>query len=149
MNIYLAADHGGFEYKKQLSVYLQQEGHQIVDCGNSELDAGDDYPDFVAKLAQKMLIDPESLGIVLCRNGVGVSIAANRYRHLRCCLGLNELQAKSARHDDNANVLAIAADYFDLEEIKKMASVFLDTPFGNLERYNRRLAKVDQLTNQA
>jgi len=146
MNIYLAADHGGFEYKRQLIDYLKSQGHNPVDCGASQFVSIDDYPDFVSELAKKMQADPESLGVVICRNGVGVSIAANRFRHLRCGLGINEAHIKSARLDDNINVLALAADYYDFLMAKKLVDVFLKTPFSNLERHRRRLAKINNLT---
>ncbi|OGK67017.1 hypothetical protein A2313_01660 [Candidatus Roizmanbacteria bacterium RIFOXYB2_FULL_41_10] len=146
MKIYLASDHGGFDYKEQLLDHLKTQGYEPVDCGNTQKDQNDDYPEFVAQLAAKMQIDPESLGIVICRNGVGVSIAANRYRHLRCGLGLNEAHVKSARTDDNINVLALGADYVDLEAAKKAVNVFLNTPFSALERHTRRLAKINSLT---
>lgn len=149
MNIYLAADHGGFNLKNQLLVFLKELGYTPVDCGNTALDEEDDYPDFIAELARKMLVDPESLGVVLCRNGVGVSIAANRYVHLRSTLGLNAEHVKKARTDDNINVLALAADYFSLEEIKPLVNAFLNTPFSNLERHNRRLAKINELAKTA
>lgn len=149
MKIYLAADHGGYEYKQQLSNYLKGLGLEIVDCGATQPNPDDDYPEFVAVLAQKMQVDPESLGIVICRNGVGVSIAANRFNHLRCGLGLNEAHVKSARLDDNINVLALGADYFDLLTSQKLVDAFLNTPFSNLERHVRRLAKINQLNTTA
>ena len=148
MKIYLASDHGGFDYKKQLTDYLNEQGYEIIDCGNNQKDENDDYPDFVRMLATKMQVDPDSLGIVICRNGVGVSIAANRFGHLRCGLSLSEEHVKSARTDDNINVLALGADYVDWQTTKQIVKVFLETPFSNLERHTRRLAKVNDLTQR-
>ena len=149
MKIYLAADHGGFEFKKQLLTSLEKEGYELIDCGNTVLDPNDDYPDFVRQLANKMFMDQKSMGIVLCRNGVGVSIAANRHSHLRCGLGLNESHVKSARTDDNINVLSIASDYLDFAQVEKIVKVFLETPYSNLDRHNRRLAKIDSYRTSA
>jgi ribose 5-phosphate isomerase B len=148
MKIYLAADHGGFAHKQELLAYLKSQSYEVIDCGTSKPDPNDDYPDFVAQLGAKMKIDSEGMGIVICRNGVGVSIVANRYSHLRCGLGINEAHVKSARVDDNINVLALAADYFDLVATKKMVDIFLNTPFPNLERHIRRLAKISNLSLQ-
>jgi len=145
MKVYLAADHGGYQRKQQLMSYLQKKGYEIVDCGAFLLNDNDDYPDFIKELARKMQADSEVLGIVVCRNGVGVSIAANRYSHLRCGLGLSEAHVKSARVDDNINVLALPADYFDLLFSQKLVDTFLNTPFSNLDRHLRRLAKVENL----
>jgi len=147
MKIYLAADHGGYEHKQQLINYLKGLGLEVIDCGANQPDPNDDYPEYVASLAAKMQIDPEGMGIVICRNGVGVSIAANRFTHLRCGLGINEAHVKSARLDDNINVLAIGADFFDLLSSQKLVDTFLNTPFSNLERHVRRLAKINQLTS--
>ena len=147
MKIYMAADHGGFEHKLQLANYLKGLGLEVIDCGATQPNPDDDYPEFVAALASKMQVNPESFGIVICRNGVGVSIAANRFRHLRCGLAINEAHVKSARLDDNINVLALGADYFDLLTSQKLIDTFLNTPFSNLERHTRRLAKINQLTS--
>jgi ribose 5-phosphate isomerase B len=126
---------------------LTNEGHQVTDCGGVENNPQDDYPDFVQELAQKMLTRPAALGVVICRNGVGVSIAANRYSHLRAALGFNPAQVETARQDDNANILALGADYFSTEEQIKLVQVFINTPFSNEERHLRRLAKVDSLSH--
>jgi len=145
MKVYLAADHGGYEYKQKLIDFLKSRGDEPVDCGNFELKSDDDYPDFVIALAQKMQQDPDSRGIVLCRNGVGVSILANRYSHLRCGLGFSDQQVKKARLDDDINVLAIPADYLSFEQAEFLVKVFLETEFSNLERHSRRLAKINSL----
>jgi ribose 5-phosphate isomerase B len=149
MKIYLATDHGGWQLKKELILFLKNQNYKPIDCGNTQLDQNDDYPDFVQNLANRLLLDPNSMGIVACRNGVGVSIASNRYKHIRCGLGLNEAHVKSARVDDNINVLALASDYFNLDSLKKMTQVFLNTPYSNLERHNRRLAKINNLNKTA
>lgn len=148
MNIYLAADHGGFNLKQQLLNDLPKQ-YTVIDCGNQKLEPEDDYPDFVANLAQKMLNDQLSMGIVICRNGVGVSIAANRFPHLRCGLGFNDEQIRRARRDDNINVLALPADYLNLDQAKSLINLFLETEYSGLERYSRRLAKVNNLDHQA
>jgi len=147
MEIYLAADHGGRVLKQTLLKLLTNEGHQVTDCGGFSNNPQDDYPDFVAALAQKMQGKLTALGIIICRNGVGVSIAANRYSHLRAALGFSPTQVETARCDDNANVLALGADYFSTEEQIKLVQVFINTPFSNEERHLRRLAKVDSLSH--
>jgi len=148
MEIYLAADHGGFEFKQQLSAFLKRQNYEVIDCGNTQLDPNDDYPDFVKVLAQKMQTNPQSKGVVICRNGVGVSIAANRFGHLRCALGFSDLQVKKARLDDDINVLALGADYISLEQAEALVKLFLETNFSNLERHNRRLTKVSSFLKQ-
>jgi len=148
MKIFLATGHGGFEYKKKLLNLLNQQGYEVIDCGNTLFDPKDDYPDFVNKLAKLMATEPNSYGVVMCRNGIGACIATNRHIHLRCGLCFNKTHVKSARQDDNINVLAIPADYLKIEQVVQIVNTFLDTPFSNHERHNRRLAKINQLTSK-
>ncbi len=145
MQIFVAADHRGFKLKQQILDYLKTKGHQIQDCGNTKLDPNDDYPDFVHDLYLRMTasLDSGARGIVICGSGVGVDIAANRYPELRCGLCATEKQAKDARKHDDINVLAIAADYNNIEKAKKIVDGFLNTNFDNHPRHLRRLQKIN------
>ena len=80
--IYITSDHGGFELKK----YIVESIPDIKDLGPRELDPEDDYPDFIPPLVEKVLEDKENLGIVICRNGVGVSMTANKFKGIRAAI---------------------------------------------------------------
>lgn len=142
MKIIIASDHAGFETKQSLIDYLSESGHEIEDLGPLEYNSTDDYPDFVAPAMQNVQKDDESLGIVLCKNGVGVSMLANKFKGIRAALCFNAEQAKSSKIDDNANVLAISTQFLSQDEIPNVVDSFLNTPFGNAERHLRRLDKV-------
>ncbi len=142
MRIYIAADHAGYWLKEQIKEDLRQKGHEVEDLGNSEFDSGDDYPDFVIPAAEEVAKDPEGLGIVLGRSGNGEVIAANKVKGVRAALCLNEKMAKKARTDNNANVLALAADFVDGQKAEKIIEVFLDTPYPEEVRHKRRIEKI-------
>jgi ribose 5-phosphate isomerase B len=140
--VYIASDHGGFELKQKLVEYLVKMGFQYKDLGPFEYIADDDYPDYVKPLAENVAASSENCGIVICRNGVGVSMLANKFKGIRCALSWNPRHAASSRNDDNTNVLALPADYISPQEAEETVKSWLSTPFSNANRYIRRLKKV-------
>ena len=149
MVIYLGADHRGFNLKGVIKDFLQDKGYEVVDVGNSLYDEKDDYPDFAVKVAEKVSRNPEmSRGILLCGSGVGVDVTANKFKNVRSALGITSDQIYDARHDDDVNVLSLAADYMSPEDAKKIVQVFLSTPFSGEERFSRRIEKISQIENK-
>lgn len=145
MVIYLGADHRGFALKEKLKAYLSAKGYQTEDAGNSVLDPADDYVDFGAKVGELVSRDPvQARGILVCGSGVGMDITANKFRGVRATVGLLPDQVFDGRHDDDVNVLCLAANFTDEEQAKRMADLFLTTPFGADEKYRRRLDKLSQ-----
>jgi ribose 5-phosphate isomerase B len=145
MLIYIGADHRGFNLKETIKKSLKDEGYEVVDVGNNHYDEKDDYPDFAKLVAQEISKDSNSRGILICGSGVGVDIVANKFKGVRSALVSNSDQAYSSRNDDDANVLSLAADFLDEEQIKKILSTWLATPFANEENFRRRLEKIRQL----
>jgi RpiB/LacA/LacB family sugar-phosphate isomerase len=141
--IYISSDHGGFELKNKIVDFLLNSQVEIVDLGPKTLDINDDYPLYVGPLVKKVLEKPENKGIILCRNGVGVSMAANKYKGIRAALSWNVKHSISSRNDDDANVLAIPADYIFEDEALKMVKAWLDTPFKLEPRFIRRLKEAN------
>jgi len=133
MLIYIGADHRGFQLKESLKKYLKDSGYEAVDVGNDKYVATDDYPDFAALVGG---------------SGVGVDIAANKFKNVRSALAFNAEQAAMSRSDDNANVLSLAADYLSEDDAKKILSVWLATPFSGEERHRRRLRKIEDLESR-
>jgi len=144
MKIFIGADHGGFELKKDLIEYLKSQGHDVEDKGNTVHDPVDDYPDFAKKVAQAVLQDPESLGILACRTADGMAITANRFKGIRCGVGVSVPQVTRSRRDDRINILAIQGDYTDLETAKEMIEAFFTAEFKTDEKYMRRIKKIDE-----
>lgn len=146
MNIFIGADHRGFELKNKLIEYLQEKNIRIEDLGNYSFDPLDDNPDYAQKVAQAVLQNPsEHLGIVVCGSGVGVSIAANRFKGIRCVLGFDKLQIQHARENDHANVLSIPSEYADLDKAKEFIDTFISSQPKKEEKYFRRSQKFDSI----
>jgi len=142
MQIYISSDHAGFELKNRLVEFLQNVVDEVKDLGPSEFDPSDDYPDYAADTAREVSMNNESKGILICRNGVGVCIAANKFNGIRAVNG-NELNiAVSSRLDDDTNILCLGADYIDLETAKTIVKSWLQTEFSGEERHKRRIAKI-------
>lgn len=143
--IYIAADHGGFELKKQLLSYLQKELKlEVEDLGAFEINSTDDYPDFAIKLAQEV-VKNKSLGILICRNGVGMCIAANKIKGARALLGFNIEATEWARKDDHVNILCLPGEYISEEYAMSIVKKFLETQPDQDERFVRRLKKIEEI----
>lgn len=141
--IFIASDHGGFDLKKILVDYFATKNILLQDLGPDNFVDGDDYPDYVMPLVQKVLEKPENKGIVICRNGVGVSMLANKFKGIRCALSWNPKHTASARNDDDINVLALPADYLEENEAKEIVRVWFETKTSIEPRHVRRLAEVN------
>lgn len=141
MKVYIGADHRGFELKEELKDFLMNE-YEVEDLGNLALDPKDDYPDFAASVARCVAEDKEARGIVICGSGAGVDIVANKFDGVRAVLAGSPEEIRSAREDDNVNVLALASDFTGEEEARIISQTFLETKFKNEERHARRLDKI-------
>src|SRR5437870_1296956 len=99
MKIYVGADHGGYSLRQELIAYLKDSGYDVVDEGDKELKPDDDFPQFAGRVASAVLAsdDSDARGIIICRNGQGVCIAANRFKGVRAALGYNFKAAQSTR----------------------------------------------------
>src|SRR3990167_5876421 len=139
--IYLGADHAGWTLKETIEEYLKTEGYKVVDMGNEHLVNDDDYPDFGHAVAKRVVTDPGSHGIVLCGNAQGICMVSNKVRGIRAATGFNAEAAKTARTDDDSNVLCLPARFLKPAEAKKIVDAWLDTPFSGADRHVRRLKK--------
>lgn len=140
--VFIAADHRGAGLKLYLIEMLSALGYNVVNLGVDNPNISVDYPDIAASLADAMIDDPESRGIIICGTGAGVMIAANRYRHIRASRCDNPSQARDDRFHDDINVLALAADDLDIEVAFLCAQTFLESPFDAVERRIRRIEKI-------
>ncbi|MBR5904498.1 MAG: RpiB/LacA/LacB family sugar-phosphate isomerase [Alphaproteobacteria bacterium] len=140
--VYLAADHRGVGVKLYLYEMLMAAGYEVVNLGTDDITTPVDFPDITAKLADAMLEDPDSRGILVCGTGAGVQIAANRYRHLRASRCYQPEQAREDRFHDDINVLTLAADDMDIEQTFLCARAFLESPFDDCEKRVRRIKKI-------
>ncbi len=147
MVIYLGADHRGFALKEGIKKKLMDEGYAVEDLGAAAAVPDDDYPDYAGAVAAKVAQAPnEQRGIVVCGSGFGVDIVANKFKGVRAALAMSPDHVYEGRHDDNVNVLALAADYVAPEDAMKMVHVFLTTPFDVKDaRFARRIEKIEAI----
>jgi ribose 5-phosphate isomerase B len=145
--IYIGADHRGFNLKEALRDYMDEIGFEYEDLGAFELNPADDYPEFAKKVAEH-IVTPDDRGIVICGSGVGVDEVANKVPGIRAGLAINKDQIRSARHDDDINVLALASDFTSEEDAKVILKIFLGTEFGNEEKYKRRIQEIEEIEEE-
>jgi ribose 5-phosphate isomerase B len=136
----LAADHAGFPLKETLKGDLAAQGFDVLDLGTDST-ASVDYPDFADRMAAALLQGRARRGVVVCGTGIGISIAANRHRHVRAALCTDTTAARLARQHNDANVLALGARVIGEEVARDCLRVFLETPFEG-GRHARRVDKL-------
>lgn len=147
--IYISSDHRGLDLKDYLSSELVTRGFEITDMGPKSMDPEDDYPDYASLVAKKVQKDDQDKGIIICANGVGVSITANKFNGIRASLSWIPKHAESSRKDDNSNVLALPSNYISKEQALETTLIWLNTPFSNEDRHIRRINKIRDIENES
>jgi ribose 5-phosphate isomerase B len=143
--VVIGSDHAGYKTKQGLLKFLAGKGYTVVDVGGFDPDAHDDYPDYAAEVAKLVAEDKAARGILICGSGTGMVIAANKVPGIRASVVYDEYSAKMARHDNDANVMALRARNFNTAKEPRLVKIFLETPFSNLPRHKRRIAKIATL----
>lgn len=139
--IAIASDHGGWELKNSLIAYYQKKGIELEDMGTYSPESCD-YPDIAAKLCEALLEGKAETGILVCGTGIGISIAANRYKGIRAALLYSDDVARLAREHNNANVAVFGGRTMSEEEACRRMDIFLKTDFAG-DRHLRRIKKLD------
>lgn len=140
----LSSDHGGFELKEQIKKWLIESGYEVCDCGTDST-ASVDYPVFAKKAAQKILSGECERGIIFCGTGIGISMAANRFKGIRAAVCETLPAVELCRKHNNANILCLGGRLLSLEQARQMVQVYLTTPFDGGERHERRIAMLDNM----
>jgi ribose 5-phosphate isomerase B len=143
MKLVVAADHAGFELKEKIRAYLQSRKFDVKDYGTFSTVAAN-WAMFGARAAAAVAADPDhTVGILVCGSGIGMSIVANKFRHVRAALCRDENDALTARRHNNANVLALGSRVTDDEKALRIVDVFLNTDFEG----GRHQARLDYLSH--
>lgn len=142
-SILIAADHRGVKLKTRLIGWLEQNGYQVKNLGTDSEERCDAL-DFAAKMAKEFKVNPDQYGVLICGTGHAMAMTANRYKNMRAVLCLNVDLARLAREHNDANVLALAADFTDADTAQKILEIFLKTKFLG-GRYAERRDKLTQL----
>ncbi len=138
MKIAIATDHNGVNEKKELINRLKE--YEFIDL-STDNNPTDDYPDFAFRVCQSVNNKEADLGILMCGTGIGMSIAANKVKGIRCAHCSNVSQAHLAREHNNANIIALSYKQ-DLNELVEMIKEFLSTEPSTEERHQRRVNKI-------
>ncbi len=144
MKIAMANDHGAVSYKNEIKQMLIQEGYEIIDLGCNDTSSVD-YPDYGAACARMVASHEVDFGIVMCGTGIGISIAANKIKGIRCALCCDVTMAKLTREHNDANMLSMGQRTTGIETAKDIVHAFLNTPFSQGERHIQRIAKICEL----
>ena len=141
MKIGIGNDHHGVLLKQKLTKYLTDKGYNVVDYGSNDEEMVD-YCDYAFKVGEAVRDNQVDYGVLLCNTGIGMSIAANKVKGVRCGHVNNLYDAEMTRRDNNANVISVSSR-LDIEQIEQILDKFLTTDYMNIDRYNRRIEKID------
>ncbi len=139
--IYLGSDHGGYNFKQTVCEFLEEKKYEVEDLGCDSADSCD-YPKFGKLVADKVVADQGSLGIVICGSGIGISIAANRVLGARAALANSVELAELGRQHNGANILALGARTQFMDDPLDIVEKFLNTEIDDSERHERRRAQL-------
>ncbi len=139
----LGSDHAGFKLKNIIKQYLSdKKSFEIVDVGTNSSESCD-FPDFAEKLAEEVVKNQDSRGIVFCGSGIGVSITANKIPGVRCALVHDHLTAKLAVQHTNCNIIAIGESIVGALQAQDIVDSYLSNEFITKEdKYQRRIDKI-------
>lgn len=161
--VYFASDHGGFELKNNLVLYVKELGYEAIDKGAFEFDPDDDYPKIIAEAAKEVSKSPYAMGIILGGSGQGEAIVANRFKGIRAAVFYGPVNSKAAvdiagtvsdnafeivklaRTHNNANILSLGSRFISENDAKQAVKIFLETEFSKDERHERRIKKIDEV----
>lgn len=144
MKVALACDHGGFALKQKIEMFLIENGFEVCDFG-TDSEESCDYPDFAIPAAKAVAEGKCDRGILICTTGVGMSIAANKVKGVRCALCTDPTCARFTREHNDANMLALGAGIVGAKLAYDIVEAFLETPFSEAEKHRRRIAKISAL----
>lgn len=144
MKIAVGSDHGGFEYKEKIIKFLKDNGYDAVDFGTYSKDSCD-YPDVAKKVAQSIQNKECERGILICGTGIGMSIAANKFKGIRAALCGDTFSAHATREHNNSNVLCLGERVIGDMLALDIVNVWLKTDFSGGSRHQRRIDKLEDV----
>ncbi|HBO38440.1 MAG TPA: ribose 5-phosphate isomerase B [Pasteurellaceae bacterium] len=141
--IAIGSDHIGLNHKIFLIKKLTTQGHTLIDMGTFD-DKRTDYPIYAQKVAEAINNKDVDVGILICGTGVGISIAANKIKGIRCALCADEFTALMCREHNNSNIIAFGANILSFEKALSLATLWLNTPYEG-GRHQKRLEMIEAL----
>lgn len=149
MKVYIGSDHQGFYLSEVVETWLEKEGYDVERIGERVLDPKDDYPQIAQQAAMKVLTSDERdpRAILICENGQGMAIAANRFKGIRAAVVWDTAEAESSRIDNDSNILSLPSRVLDgdINNVKNIVTSWLDTKFSRAARHIRRNQELDNI----
>lgn len=141
--VFVASDHAGFALKEVIVRHLKEKNYEAVDLGPEQA-VSCDYPDSAFKVTDKVLENEDSLGILICGTGIGMSMAANRVKGIRAALATCEFHARACREHNNANILCLGERVTGAGVVLNLVDIFLETEFAG----GRHLRRIELFNNK-
>ena len=138
--IFISSDHAGFKLKEAIKVFLNKKKFKFIDLGPRN-DNRVDYPDFAHKMAKKVKINKNHVGILVCGSGMGMNIAANRHKNIRAAQCFNLKSTKLSRLHNDANIITLGSRLLKKKNVMNLINVFLNTKFEG-GRHTKRIKKI-------
>ena len=138
--IFISSDHAGFKLKETIKNYLTNKKIKFMDLGPMN-DSKVDYPDYAHKVARKVKVNKNSVGILVCGSGTGMNIAANKHKNVRAAQCFNLKSTKLSRLHNDANIITLGSRLISKKNALKFISVFLNTKFDG-GRHLKRVKKI-------
>ncbi|HOK63260.1 MAG TPA: ribose 5-phosphate isomerase B [Soehngenia sp.] len=143
MKIGIGSDHGGYELKEELKKYMLEKGIEVVDYGTYDLSKVD-YPDYGKIVAEAVVKKEVERGVVICGTGIGISIAANKVKGIRCALCSDTYSARMSMEHNNANMIALGGRVLGVDLAKEILNAYLNSTFQD-GRHLRRIEKISEI----
>lgn len=143
MKIGIGSDHGGFELKEYIKKHLEKQGIEYIDYGTNSTDSVD-YPDFGKKVGEAVVAGQVDKAIVICGTGIGISIACNKVKGIRCALCGDTYSARMSRAHNNANVLALGGRVLGMDLAIEILNAWLNSEFEG-GRHEKRVNKINEM----
>lgn len=147
MKIAFGCDHAGYSLKEEVFDYLNKKGYEIIDCGTDSYDSVD-YPVYGEAAARKVASGEADFGIVICGTGIGISLAANKVKGIRCALLSDTFSAKATRQHNDANMMALGSRVIGPGLAIEIIDAFLSTPFSQAQRHQKRIDMLMDIENR-
>ena len=144
--IAIGSDHGGYKIKEEIKKYLEEKEIEYTDCGTFNEESVD-YPEIAQAVALEVQNGQAEKGIIICRSGIGMSIVANKFKGIRCAKCNDEEEAKFSRMHNDANILALGADYIDINKAIRIVRTWIATEFDG-GRHELRLNIIEEIEDE-
>ena len=138
--VYISSDHAGFKLKESIKFYLKKKNYKFIDLGPGNENRVD-YPDYAHKLAKKVKMSKNHVGILICGSGMGMNIAANRHKNIRAAQCFNLKSTKLSRLHNDANIITLGSRLLKKKNVLNFVNVFLNTKFEG-GRHTKRIRKI-------